>query len=897
MIGNKIREEFLDFFERRGHLIQPSAPLSINDPTLLFPIAGMVPLKAFFLGEKEPPASRLASCQLCFRTNDLDRVGQTPYHHTLFEMLGNFSLGDYFKKEACQWSWEFVVKELGLSEHRIWITVFREDGEAYQVWKEIGIPPSRILRKGEEENFWSLGEVGPCGPDTEIFFDRGGEHGCSGMNCLPGCNNCSRWVEIWNLVFMQFNRDNKGELSPLPSRNIDTGMGLERVASVLQGVESDYDTDLFSPILLWLRNMISGNRKEERSLRVITDHLRALTFLLGEGILPSNTGKGYVTRRIIRRACRFGRKLGLRDTFLYEGVPIVARIMQKPYPHLREKEGEIVLITKAEEENFRTTLNRGMGILETIIQKLKGDGKGLIPGEDVFRLYDAYGFPKELTEEIAQEQGLGIDKEQYNILLTEQRQRSRKTTLKINVSEMLKIGDKVNVATTDVSGVAGEVFEKLKLEHDLDAARIFQGYKKLKLNTTLIAIIKRGKEVKKIREEEAELVLLSTPFYPEGGGQIGDRGKISTAVSCAEVLGTRRISDQIILHQVRMLKGEFKKTSRVVAEVNKKRRRAITRAHTATHLLQAALREVLGETVRQSGSLVDEDRLRFDFGYPSPLSDEQLKKIVSLINEKIRENLSVAVKEMSLKQAQEKGAIALFEAKYKEKVRVVTIGKFSQEVCGGTHLSSTGEIGILRVISESSIASGIRRIEALVGEGALDSVEEKENLLRSIGEALETGESMILTRIKEKSHKLQEQQEQIKELQKKLTEIEMENLMQHASRVRDIKLITGEWQGLSAEILRQTAEKLKVKLKKGIVVLASITKKKAFLVVASNHKKLPADKIIKEVCRIAGGSGGGRWDFAQGGTSLPEAVGQALKEVPLIIEKLYSQLTKSKAID
>ncbi len=885
MTGNKIREEFLDFFKQRGHLVQPSASLSIDDPTLLFTIAGMVPLKAFFLGEKKPPASRLASCQLCFRTNDLDRVGQTSCHHTLFEMLGNFSLGDYFKKEACQWSWEFVVKELGLSQHRIWITVFREDDETYQIWKKIGIPPSKLLRKGEEENFWSLGEVGPCGPDTEIFFDRGGEYGCSGMNCLPGCNNCSRWVEIWNLVFMQFNRDKEGKLSPLPSKNIDTGMGLERVASVLQGVESDYDTDLFSPILTWLRNMLPESRKEEKSLRVIADHLRALTFLLGEGILPSNTGRGYVVRRILRRACRFGRKLKLRDTFLSEGVPIIIGMMEEPYPHLKNMQKRIVFLVQVEEQSFRTTLDRGIPIARGVFRRTK-KGNKMVTGADVLILSDTYGMPAEVIEDMAREEGLKIDKKEFNRLLAKQKERSRKRTLEINVNEMVKIGDKVNVATTDLSGVAGEILEKLKLEHSQDTAQIFQGYQELKVNTTLIGIIKEGKEVVNTKKGEAELILLSTPFYPEGGGQIGDRGKIFNETGCAEVLDTQRIDDRIILHRVRMLRGEFEKASSVVAEVDKKRRKAIARAHTATHLLQAALREILGETVKQSGSLVGEDKLRFDFSYFSPLSDEQLEKTTSLINGTIRENLSVTVKEMSLKEAQEKGAMALFEAKYKEKVRVITIAKFSQEVCGGTHLSSTGEIGILRIISESSIASGIRRIEALVGEKALDSIEEKESLLRRIGEALETGESTILTRIEEKNQKLQEQQEQMKEWQKRLAEVEMENLMQQASRVGDIKVVTGECQDLSPEILRQTAEKLKTKLEKGIVVLASIAQEKAFLVVACNQKELPADKIIKEVCRIAGGSGGGRWDFAQGGTSLPHKIDQALKEVPLIIERI-----------
>lgn len=888
MSGNEIRRKFLDFFEQRGHLVQPSAPLSINDPTLLFTIAGMVPLKAFFLGEEKPPAPRLVSCQLCFRMNDVDKVGHTSYHNTFFEMLGNFSLGDYFKEEACQWSWEFVTKILDLSQDHIWTTIFREDDETYQIWKRIGIPASRILKKGEEENFWSLGEVGPCGPDTEIFFDRGKEYGCSKMDCLPGCNNCSRWVEIWNLVFMQFDRDKEGKLSPLPSRNIDTGMGLERVAAILQGVEGVYDTDLFSPILDWLEGMLPEGEKERKSLRVISDHLRAFTFLLGEGILPSNTGKGYVARRIIRRAYRFGRKLGLRDTFLCEGVPTVTKMMEKPYPHLKEKEEEIVLITKREEENFQTTLNRGMEILEVIIEDLKKKNKGVIPSQDVFRLFDTYGFPRELTEEIAQEEGLKINREEYDILLTEQKERGRKRTLEINVHEMVEVRDSVKVAITEVS-MAREIFEKQKLERNLDAAKMFRGYEKISLSTKLIAIIKEGKEVEKIKEGQAKLILLSTPFYPEGGGQIGDRGKIFNEAGCAEVLDTQKIDDEIILHRVRMLKGELKKTSSVMAEVNGKRRKAIARAHAATHLLQAALREVLGETVKQSGSLVGEDRVRFDFSYFSPLISEQVARTTSLINEKIRENLSVTVKEMSLKEAQRKGAVALFEAKYKEKVRVVSIGKFSQEVCAGTHLSSSGEIGILQIISESGIASGIRRIEALVGQKALESIEEKESLLRKITDLLETREDTILIRIKEQKQELQKQEEQLKKWQKKSVEVEIESLIKHASQLEDIKLVRGKWHSLSPEIIRETAEKLKAKLKKGIVVLASIAQEKAFLVVASTQKELPADEIIKEVCRIAGGSGGGRWDFAQGGTSSPHKVDQALEEVSLIIEKILGR--------
>ncbi len=888
MTGNEIRQKFLDFFKQRGHLVQPSAPLSIDDPTLLFTIAGMVPLKAFFLGKKKPPASRLASCQLCFRTNDLDRVGQTSYHHTLFEMLGNFSLGDYFKEDACQWGWEFVTKELGLSENRIWITIFKEDDETYQIWKKIGIPASRILRKGKEENFWSLAEVGPCGPDTEIFFDRGKEWGCSRTKCLPGCNNCSRWVELWNLVFMQFNRNKEGILSPLPSKNIDTGMGLERTASVLQEVESDYDTDLFSPILHWLKGILPENREEERGLKVISDHLRALVFLLGEGILPSNVGKEYVVRRVLRRAYRFGRRLGLEDIFLYKGVPVVIKMMQEPYPYLKEKEEEIVSIIKAEERNFQATLSRGMEILEAIISDLKQKNKRVIPSHDVFKLYDTYGFPIELTEEIAAEEGLVISREEYDKLLTEQRERGRREAMELGIGAVLTGEEKLGIIPkkpTLESRVEKEIFERLKLKYNLDAAKTFQGYEELKLDTTLAGILKQGTEVERITQgEEGEFILASTPFYPEGGGQLGDKGKVFTSDSSVKVLDTQKMSSGLILHRVKVLKGEFKKEERVIAEVDGKRRKAIARAHTATHLLQAALRKILGKIVKQSGSLVEEDRFRFDFTYFSPLTRPQLKKITSLLNEKIRENLFITIEEMSLDEAQRKGAVALFEPKYKEKVRVVSIGEFSREVCGGTHLSGSGEIGVIQITSESGVASGIRRIEALLGEKALIWLEEKEELLQKIAAVLETQENAILPLIKEKNEKLESQAEELKRWQKR--SVEMENLIRKASQIGSIKIIRKKWDNLSTEVLRETAEKLKDRLKKGVVVLASVVGNKAFLVATSTQKNLPANKIIKEVCQVAGGSGGGRWDFAQGGTSSLEKIDEALKEVPLIVERL-----------
>ncbi len=869
MTGNEIRRRFLDFFKERGHLIQPSAPLSIDDPTLLFTIAGMVPLKTFFLGERRPPATRLASCQVCFRTNDLEKVGQTPHHHTLFEMLGNFSLGDYFKEEACEWGWEFVTKELGLKKENLWITIFREDEETYQIWKKIGIPPSKILKKDEEGNFWSLAEVGPCGPDTEIFFDRGQGFGCARSDCEPGCG-CSRWVELWNLVFMQFNRDKVGRLSPLPSKNIDTGMGLERTASVLQGVEDDYQTDLFSSILDWLKNLLPQKIHEEKSFRIICDHLRALTFLLGEEILPSNVGKGYVVRRILRRAHRFGRRLGLEDPFLYQGVTTVVKLMEEPYPHLKKMQEQIVSVIKAEEENFRDTLSRGMRILDTLIGNLKAKGRKLIPPRDVFRLYDTYGFPMELTAEIALEEGLAIDKKATEILLSEQKKWGREDFTKKR-QDMRQF-----IASTHLTSLKEQI------------GRVeFKGYETLKLETSLVGIIKKKNLAEELNQgEEGELILASTPFYPEGGGQVADQGLIFTSNSRAEVVNTQKMNEELILHRVKMLKGKVKKREKVVAQVDKKRRKAISRAHTATHLLQAVLRKILGRTVKQSGSLVDEDRFRFDFTYFSAITKDEFRRITLLLNEKIREVLPVTVEETTLDEAHQRGAIALFEPKYKERVRLVNIGEFSKEVCGGTHLSNLGEIGLMKIISETSIASGVRRIEALVGERALKWGEEKENLLKTIATKLGTSEGGILARLQEKEERLQNQDKRLKKWQEKSINLEITKMLDGAWEIGKVKVVSGKWDNLSAEMLREAAEKLKAKLKKGIVVLASVSPDKAFLVAASTQRNLSADKIIKEVSRLTGGSGGGRWDFAQGGTLHPLKVSSALEKLPLIVNQL-----------
>ena len=871
MIANEIREKFLDFFKKRGHLAQPSAPLSTDDPELMFTIAGMVPFKSFFLGEKEPPAPRLTSCQLCFRTNDLERVGETSYHHTLFEMLGNFSFGDYFKKEACEWGLKFVTQELNLPKDRIWTTIFKEDEETENIWKSLGIPSHRIIKKGEEDNFWSAAEVGPCGPDTEIFLDRGEEFGCGKPNCLPGCD-CSRWIELWNLVFMQFNRDSSGKLSPLPSKNVDTGMGLERVSTVLEGVSDDYKTGLFTPIYQWLEEISPVEKGEEKGFRVISDHLRALTFLLGEGILPSNTGRGYVVRRVLRRAFRYGRRLALREPFLYQGVPVVAGVMKSSYPWLSEESEKIAKIIKAEEESFKGTLVRGIGILEDIVDKLKKKKVSAIPSEDAFKLFDTYGLPLDLTEEVLKEEGLRMDRAMVNSLLTKHKERTRKEFLERRKAFLYK--DET-------------ILNQLKMR--IDKVR-FEGYTKEKLETSLVGIIKEGSLVDKVKEgEDAEFILASTPFYPEGGGQIGDKGEIFTNDSQAEVLDTQKFSDDIILHYVKVKRGEFRKGDKLTAYIDRKRRKRICRSHTATHLLQASLRKVLGKGVKQSGSLVEEEKLRFDFTHPSPLTKDELKKVSSLLNEKIRENLPVLTEQVSLKQAQEKGAIALFEQRYKERVRLVDIEGFSREVCGGTHVSYTGEIGIVKIVSETGVAAGIRRIEALVGERAFLWMEGKENLLKEVAFKLKISEDKILPKIEEINQRLTKMEKKLEDQQRKIIEGKIEKLIDRAISIDNIRVISGKWEDISPEALRDAAEKIRDKLRDSVVVLASISLNKAFLVATSTLKEVPANKVIKKVSLLAGGSGGGRWDFAQGGTSQINKVEEALSRVPEIVKEILNE--------
>jgi alanyl-tRNA synthetase len=693
MSGNEIRELFLSFFESKGHTRVKSASLvPESDPTLLFTNAGMVPFKNVFLGLEKRPYKRAVSCQKCLRVsgkhNDLESVGYTSRHHTFFEMLGNFSFGDYFKREAILYAWEFVTEYLKLPKERLYVSVFRDDEEAYRIWnEEVGLPSERIWRLGEEDNFWQMGDTGPCGPSSEIYVDRGEEYGEE------------RFLEIWNLVFMQYNRDEKGNLTPLPNPNIDTGMGLERIASVLQGTKTNFEIDLIKPLIDFGQE-ISGktygeNFEDTVAMRVIADHLRALTFAISDGVLPSNTARGYVIRRILRRALRFGYKLGIREPFLYKGVDVVVEVMKDAYPELLQTRAFVKGVVKAEEERFLHTFKNSMPVVEEFINTALEEGRHFLKGEEVFKLYDTYGFPLDLLEEIAKEKGLSLDMEGFEKEMEIQRERARQN-FKIQTKEVQPI------------------YQHLK---NIGRTSTFVGYEQYVSQSKVIALLKNGELVSELKEgEEGEVFLDITPFYAERGGQIGDTGTIESVDGLFVVDDTQSPVDGVISHKGKVVKGTIKVGDQVIASIDRERREDIKRNHTATHLLHSALRLVLGEHVRQAGSLVADKYLRFDFTHFQALSVDELKRVEELVNEQIRKNEPVIVEEKDYREAIKEGAIAIFEEKYGERVRVLSVGDFSKELCGGTHVSRTGEIGYFKIISESSIGAGLRRIVAKNGK-------------------------------------------------------------------------------------------------------------------------------------------------------------------------------------
>ncbi len=866
----ELRRAFLDFFIEREHTSVPSAPLIPQaDPTLLFTNAGMNQFKTVFLGEDSRPYARATSIQKCMRAggkhNDLENVGFTRRHHTLFEMLGNFSFGDYFKKDAIAFAWEFLTKVAGLPSEDLWVTVFREDQEAYNLWhKDMGVPETRLARLDEKDNFWQMGDTGPCGPCSEILIDQGEAFGCGRPTCAVGCE-CDRYLEIWNLVFMQFDRDSAGTLSPLPKPSIDTGMGLERLAAVTQGVSSNYDSDVFRPLL---ENIAKGTGHEygkatdsDRSMRVIADHVRAMSFLITDGVLPSNEGRGYVLRRIMRRAARHGRMLGMEREFLYGLVPTLITQMGTIYPELLQMADTVAEVVQGEEGRFIGTLEQASPLLNQILQETKEQGKTQVSGDAVFKLYDTYGFPLDLVEDAAKEQGLTLDHAAYNQALNEQRERARKT------AKFTQAASRADV----VKAIEGFPVTQ------------FVGYAQQQAQGTLLAMIKDEQLVSESKQgEDVEFLLDATPFYPEGGGQVGDHGTFVGPSARIRIYDTTKLAKGWFLHKGQVMEGQVRIDDHLTATVNSGLRADAARNHTATHLMHAALREVLGPHVKQHGSLVGPNRLRFDFSHFRGLGSRQIEDIENLVNEQIRQNTVVQSEEMGIQDALSRGALAFFGDKYGDQVRVVEIGEFSKELCGGTHCQHTGDVGLFRLLSEGGVAAGVRRIEALTGEGALQYEQKRDGEWRELAGLLKASPQEVIEKTKRLLTTLRETERALEQAKHKA--LDQQGAGQEASirEVNGIPILVQRIDGLNMQELRTLSDKIRNKVASGVLVLGSVLDDKvAMLVIVSKDqtKALPAGKVVQHLAQFVGGSGGGRPDMAQAGGNQPENLDMALNKV------------------
>lgn len=878
-----LRKAFLEFFQEKGHLLLPSDSLVPKDPSLLFTSAGMVQFKPYFLGVAQPPHPRIVTVQKCLRTTDIDSVGDLS-HLTFFEMLGNFSLGDYFKREAILWAWEFVVERLRIDPDKLQVTVFRDDEEAYSVWhQEVGLRANRIWRLGEKTNYWpanaiSEGPNGPCGPCSEIFYDTGLGQECSNAECGPACD-CGRWLEIWNLVFMQYERSEekgKPKLTPLPKQNIDTGMGLERTAAVLMGFDSPYETDVFAPILKRIEQLAGVRYKadeaQDNAIRLIADHIRAATFCIADGIIPQNEGRGYVLRRLIRRAILRGQRvLGFDKPFFAEVVPGVIEALGDQYSELVNRQDYIQLTLRLEEERFRQTVATGLARLEEMLDSQKVRASKVLDGGSLFMLYDTYGFPLELTQEVAAERGVQVDLEGFKQAMEEQRRRAR---------EASGISEKLFVET----GAALKEIAARKI-----APTVFLGYQRTESESQVLAIIHQGELVQSAVEgDPVELVLDRTPFYAEAGGQVGDTGWIESENFRFKVEDTQK-SEGYYLHIGQVVEGKVQENdSPVHARIDAERRRHIMRNHTATHLLHAALRRVLGPHVVQAGSLVAPDRLRFDFTHPKPLHEEEIEQIESLVNEKILDEIEVVVHwEVPLEEARRRGAMALFGEKYGERVRMIEIPGFSLELCGGTHLKNTVETGLFKIISESSVAAGVRRIEALTGAGLYQWLRERERLVREAAERLNTAPTDLpqaVERLRAQLKEAQLQMERLRQLQLAQTGSELEPV-----EINGIPLIAYKALGADSKSLGSLADRL-IQKGAGVVVVGSAHDGKVMLVVKVApewvQKGVHAGELVRQVAQIAGGTGGGRAEFAQAGGRDPAKLDDALAAVPELLKKL-----------
>ena len=851
---NELREMFLSFFESKGHLRLPSFSLvPQNDPSLLLINSGMAPLKPYFTGEQEPPRRRVCTCQKCVRTGDIDNIGKTARHGTFFEMLGNFSFGDYFKHEAIAWCWEFLTSPdwVGIDPDRLYPSVFEDDDEAFAIWRdEIGIPPERIFRFGREDNFWEHG-TGACGPCSEVYYDRGEKYGCGKPDCTVGCD-CDRYIEVWNNVFSQFNSDGQGHYTELKQKNIDTGMGLERLACVCQDVPSLFDVDTVMNITHKVSEITGAHygesQKADVSLRVITDHIRSATFLIGDGVLPSNEGRGYVLRRLLRRAARHGKLLGVNEPFLYKVCETVIHENRTAYPDLVEKQTFITRVIKTEEESFARTIDGGMRILGELMDGLKAKGETVLPGADAFRLYDTYGFPLDLTEDILADAGMTADTEGFDALMTEQRERAR-------------------AARGDISGWAG-------LDLGLDnVPTAFTGYDTLEDTGTIEALIAAGELSGELGEgTEGSVVLDRTPFYAEMGGQVADHGVITGEGGAVfAVTDVQKTKGGKYLHTGRMERGSFHIGEAVSTGVDAERRRAIMRAHSATHLLHAALRRVLGDHVHQAGSLVEPDRLRFDFTHFSAMTGEELLEVARLVNREILTGDAISVEEMSLDEARSKGAQALFGEKYGERVRVVTMGGFSSELCGGTHMDNTAKVGPFRIESEFSVASGVRRIEAVTGLEFFRENEENNRRLLEMADMLKTSPMEVVEKARATMENMRELRRRVDALQDKIRSGEIDSFITAAHSVGDLKVVTATVPATTTDELRRMGDFLRERATNVVAVLAAVNEGKiTFLAVCGKEAVaagVKAGDIIRQVTAITGGKGGGKPDSAMGGGS------------------------------
>ncbi|MEJ2282938.1 MAG: alanine--tRNA ligase [Desulfobacterales bacterium] len=875
MTGNDIRKLFLEYFEKHHHrIVRSSSLVPQDDPTLLFINAGMVQFKRVFLGEDKRDYVRATTSQKCVRAggkhNDLENVGYTARHHTFFEMLGNFSFGDYFKEGAIEFAWDLLTDGYGLPADKLWASVYLDDDDAYDLWhKNIGLPEDRIVRLGEEDNFWAMGDTGPCGPCSEILIDRGKEFGCGRPECTAGCD-CDRYLEIWNLVFMQFNRDESGNMTPLPKPSIDTGLGLERMVSIIQDVPTNFDTDLMRPIIARTEDLAEKRLGESQAtdvaMKVIADHSRAAAFLIGDGIMPSNEGRGYVLRRIMRRAIRYGRNLGLTRPFLSETAKVVFDIMKPAYPELSEASAFITNIIKNEEIRFLETLDTGMRVLNDTLADIRARGKNQVPGDIIFKLYDTFGFPVDIVQDVVRDEKMSLDMDGFDQAMDAQRARSRSVVAFDSISEGYK--------KLSAQGFKAE----------------FVGYDSLSTDSKILLMVADGQEIDTAADgQEIEIVTESTPFYAESGGQVGDTGRMTGDKFELEVTDTIKDPTGLIIHKARVNSGTVRRGDAVRLTVDEAKRQATALNHTATHILHAVLRQVLGEHVKQAGSLVSPDRLRFDFTHFSQIDNDSLETIEKLVNRRIRENIPTQIAEMDADDAFKSGATALFEEKYGDRVRVVSLTEFSKELCGGTHTGSTGNIGLFKIVSESSIASGVRRIEALTGEAALAFVQQTARVLNDTAHLLRDKTRDVPARVKKMQTDIKALEKEVEQLKTRLATETTEGAPDAVRTINGTKVMAQKVSVDTPAALRNLADQLKDKIQSGIIVLGSAAGAKAMLIVVVTpdlSERYHAGNMIKEIAAEVGGRGGGRPDMAQAGGSQPENLDKALAKAYKVVEQL-----------